>query len=121
MRDDFDDDFEDFGMDLMYAAKGMLGWNMGSKRGRSCGANLVAQIGKCFEQAIWNPSETPQVGVKHMLKIRRTRNSHFITSYGQSSYCGILPVLWDGPLLCSEVVEDKSPIIDVVETYMKLI
>ena len=40
---------------------------------------------------------------------------------GQSSYCGILPVLWDGPLLCSEVVEDKSPIIDVVETYMKLI
>ena len=44
-----------------------------------------------------------------------------IRSYGQSSYCGILPVLWDGPLLCSEVVEDKSPIIDVVETYMKLI
>ena len=42
-------------------------------------------------------------------------------NYGQSSYCGILPVLWDGPLLCSEVVEDKSPIIDVVETYMKLI
>ena len=41
--------------------------------------------------------------------------------YGHSSYSGIHPVLWDGPLLCSEVVEDKSPKTDVAETYMKII
>ena len=41
--------------------------------------------------------------------------------YGHSSYCGIHPVLWDSPLLCFEVVEDKSPITDVVDTYMKVI
>ena len=41
--------------------------------------------------------------------------------YGHSSYSGIHPVLWDSPLLCSEVVEDKSPKTDVVETYMKII
>ena len=45
----------------------------------------------------------------------------FLGLYGHSSYSGIHPVLWDSPLLCSEVVEDKSPKTDVVETYMKLI
>ena len=36
-------------------------------------------------------------------------------------YSGIHPVLWDSPLLCSKVAEDKSPKTDVVETYMKII
>ena len=41
--------------------------------------------------------------------------------YGRSSYCGIHPVLWDGQLLCFEMIEDKSSITDVVETCMKVI
>ena len=41
--------------------------------------------------------------------------------YSCSSYCGICPVLWHSLLLCLEVVKDKSLLIDVVETYMKVI
>ena len=41
--------------------------------------------------------------------------------YGRSSYRGIYTVLWDGQLLCFEMIEDKSLITDVVETCMKVI
>ena len=49
------------------------------------------------------------------------RHEWFETKYSRSSYRGILPVLWHSPLLCLEVVKDKSLLIDVVETYMKVI
>ena len=39
-------------------------------------------------------------------------------NHGQFSFCGILTVLWDSPLLCFEMVYDKSPITDVGEIYM---
>ena len=45
--------------------------------------------------------------------------SHF--KYGHSLYSGIHTVLWDGQLLCFEMIEDKSSITDVVETCMKVI
>ena len=50
-----------------------------------------------------------------------TRGLSINVCYGRSSYCGIHPVLWDGQLLCFEMIEDKSSITDVVETCMKVI
>ena len=46
---------------------------------------------------------------------------HVNTHYSRSSYCGIRPVLWHRLLLCLEVAKAKSLLIDVVETYMKVI
>ena len=43
------------------------------------------------------------------------------SQYSRSSYCGIRPVLWHRLLLCLEVAKAKSLLIDVVETYMKVI
>ena len=53
----------------------------------------------------------------HMGDDKNTCNN----KYSRSSYCGIRPVLWHSLLLCLEVVKDKSLLIYVVETYMRVI
>ena len=56
--------------------------------------------------------------------VRRTLKAELmspITNYSRSSYCGIRPVLWHRLLPCLEVAKAKSLLIDVVETYMKVI
>ena len=65
---DYDDEMDgisDIGMDVDDAVRGALGWKTrgGGRRGKSCSAGLVTQLTKCFEEAVWNPTETPQVSV----------------------------------------------------------